>query len=298
MQGSKFEINNSMNSFSLETDEYGNIESWAIKNKPSNIKASFNKKKKRKDKDRENHITTGIPQIGTTYPVPLDREDLIDFEYRIDQWYCRSWVSVMAFLLAIFVDGFCFYQAIGYFFTDLAIRIVVIIGAVIAVDALPIFFVYNLKKLKVREKNMHIFLCILCFFVFMLVLVILAYVCIGYDDGNSMSLIVLFTIPIATSSFCFTAAYITYDPIKSELVKYCKLKLHRTENINQLKALIKEIEADADYEIKMAQIEDQRYNDAKTRIKELSNMYKAIVRIKLAEFFKVPADTSDLSKKF
>lgn len=298
MQGSKFEINNSINSFSLETDEYGNIESWAIKNLPSNINASFNKKKKRKDKDRENYITTGIPQIGTTYPVPLDREELIDFEYKIDQWYCRPWVSVVAFFIAIFVDGFCFDKAIGHLFSDLIIRIIAIIGAVIAVDALPIFFVYNLKKLKIREKTMHIILCILSLSVFVIVLIVLLYICIGYDDGNGMSLIVLFTIPIATSSFCFTATYITYDPIKSELVKYSKLKLHRTENINQLKALIKEIETATDYENKMTQIEEQRYNDANTRIKELSHMYKAIVRIKLAEFFKVPADTSDLSKKF
>lgn len=152
MQGSKFEINNSINSFSLETDEYGNIESWAIKNIPSNISASFRKKKKRKDKDRENFITTGIPQIGTTYPVPLDREDLIDFEYKIDQWYCRPWVSVIAFLIAVCVDSFCFFESFGHAFSDPIIKIVAIIGAVLAVDALPIFFAYNLKKLRLKKK--------------------------------------------------------------------------------------------------------------------------------------------------
>ncbi|MBQ7296475.1 MAG: hypothetical protein IJW86_09875 [Clostridia bacterium] len=298
MQGTEFEIKNSVNSFSLETDEFGNIESWSIKNMPSNISASFKKKKKRKDKDRENFLTTGIPQIGTTYPVPLDREDLIDFEYKVDQWYCRSWVSIVSFLIAVFVDGFCFFESIGHAFSDPVIKIVAIIGAVLAVDALPIFFAYNLRKTQIKEKSMHIILCILSLFVFIIVLGILAYTCIGYDEGGMLSLMVLFIIPIATSSFCFTAAYITYDPLKNELIKYSKLRMHRMENINQLKALIQEIEVDPDYETKMTEIENERYDSAKKRIKQLSDMYKAIVRIKLAEFLKIPADTSDLSQKF
>ena len=295
MQGTEFEIKNSINSFSLETDEFGNIESWSIKNMPSNISASFKKKKKRKDKDRENFLTTGIPQIGTTYPVPLDREDLIDFEYKDDQWY---WVSIAAFLIAVCVDGFCFFESIGHAFSDPVIKIVAIIGAVLAVDAIPIFFAYNLRKTQIKEKSMHIILCILSFLVFIIVLGILAYTCIGYDERNTLSLMVLFIIPIATSSFCFTAAYITYDPLKNELIKYSKLRMHRMENINQLKALIKEIETDPNYETKMTEIENERYDSAKKRIKQLSDMYKAIVRIKLAEFLKIPADTSDLSQKF
>lgn len=132
----------------------------------------------------------------------------------------------------------------------------------------------------------------------MMVLGVLAYLCFGYDEDNKLSLMVLFVIPIATSSLCFTATYVTYDPLKTELVKYSKLKMHRMENINQLKALIKEIETDTDYETKMIEIEKERYDGAKTRIKQLSEMYKAIVRIKLAEFLKSPADTSDLSKNF
>lgn len=296
MQGTKFEIKSKTNSFSLETDDYGNIESWSIKNVPSNISASFGKKAKRKNKARKNFITTGIPQMGTTYPMPLDREDIIDFEYSEDQWYCRPWVSIVAFLIAVIVDGFCLFQSIGYVFESTEIKIVSIIGAVLAIDALPIFFAYNLKKTKVKEKTMHGFLCALSMLIFLLVLGILVYVSIGYDKGSTISLIVLSVIPVATSSFCFTAAYVAYDPLKNELIKYNKLKMHRKENISQLNAMVAEINANTNYETDMQNIENERYNSAKERVKKLSEMYKSIVRIKLAEILKSPAETSDLTQ--
>ena len=91
MIGSRFQISNTKyGSFSLDTDELGNVESWNLNSNPHSLKIKYSKKIHRKNKERRKFITSGISQIGPTYPIPLDREELIDFEFKKEQWYCRG----------------------------------------------------------------------------------------------------------------------------------------------------------------------------------------------------------------
>lgn len=296
MRGSRFQISNTKyGSFSLDTDETGNIESWNLNSSPHSLKIKYSKKIHRKNKERKKFMTSGISQIGPTYPIPLDREELIDFEFKKDQWYCREYISIASLIIAVLVDSMCYYTLFARENMDIIQTIISIAGAVLAIDALPIYFAYNLKKLVKNKKCISVVLCLLCFFVFMLFFSVIFCELYAYNLIPADFIFIL--IPVATSSLCFIAGYVSYDPLQNKLKKYKKLRMHRIDNIYELKALINEIERNSDYEADFISIENEKYKNAIQKIDALSSMYKRIVRLRLAVYLKSPADTSDLTKK-
>lgn len=292
MQSSKFNTQIDDKDFSIELDELGDVNSFHVKTK--RLGAWFEKSKSIKTIDKLKYYTTGIPQLGTTYPIPPDREDLINRENRPYPWYCRPWWGILVSILAIIIDSFCFYMLFDYYLPDM-FTIVSAIGAAIAVDISPLFLAHNCRRHGPPIKTMLIIMQIASITLF--ILFIVAAFCIrkGYLDENLASAIMQTLIPVATSTLCFFINYLSFNPIAERLKTNKLIRLQLQENICELEALIAEIYATSDYELLLKENDDKLYLASKEKIEIARNNYRAYVRIKIAEKLQSPADTSDLS---
>ena len=71
----KLEMKINKNGLDAEIDEFGDLNSLDIEN--NKVKFSFRKGMNSKAIERTMYDKTGINQLGTTYPNPYDREELI-----------------------------------------------------------------------------------------------------------------------------------------------------------------------------------------------------------------------------
>lgn len=293
MPSSKFQAQyDDLGDVSIELDEFGSINSFNVKSKK--FKTIFEKAKSVKLVDRLKYYTTGIPQLGTTYPIPPDREDLINRENKPYPWYCRPWWGILVSILAMVIDSFCFYMLFDFYLPD-TFTIVSAIGAAVAVDISPIFLAHNCKRKGPKQSIIIILMQIISIALF-IVFIIMAYsIRMGCYSDDQASAIMQILIPIATSSICFFINYLSFNPVAERIKENKLIKLQLQENICEMQAAIIEMTAVENYAEVLKENDEQMYNAAKEKIEKLRDGYRALVRVKIAEALHSPADTSDLS---
>ncbi len=295
-----------------EIDDFGNINSFEFSN--SGIDVKYKKGGKRNELKKYNR--TGIHTLGTTYPNPCDREELLEREYKNSNWYTSNAAVIVITILAIIVDFCCYINlfelAVGYSGKVGIMEMLAALGAAAAIDLLPIFFAHNLHRnslMKRLEKNGHIFgfekqvLLIFTIFNAILFVAIVTLMTVTRllgltpDRAEFWINLIISLIPLATSMVCFILGYLSYNPAKKKLKELNTIKLFLQENINESRAMIEEVKAQPDpYETLKRQDESQ-YDAAYALIEELAEGYKSYVRQKIVPYFESPADTTDLTAR-
>ena len=295
-----------------EIDDFGNINSFEFSN--SGIDVNYKKGGKRNELKKYNR--TGIHTLGTTYPNPCDREELLEREYKNSNWYTSNTAVIFFTIAAIIVDFCCYINlfelAVGYSGSIGVMESLAAFGAAAAIDLLPIFFAHNLHRnslMKKLEKKGHIFgfekqvLIIFTIFNAVLFVAIVTLMTVTRllgltpDRAEFWINLIISLIPLATSMVCFILGYLSYNPAKKKLKELNKIKLFLQENINESRAMLEEVKAQPDpYEALKKQDESQ-YDAAYNLIEELAEGYKSYVRQKIVPYFDSPADTTDLTAR-
>ncbi len=310
----KLEMKINKNGLDAEIDEFGDLNSLDIEN--NKVKFSFRKGMNSKAIERTMYDKTGINQLGTTYPNPYDREELIKLSKKPTNMYKRGWITIIATLFVLIVDFCCYVFMLTEKQGSKDYKIFLIaIGTTIAVDFLPIFIAHNLHRTeRNRKKVLSVFNKICFVFIMIFLVTVFAYriqnATIGYstnivtrvnEDQTGLTIkqfiqtIFFCLIPIATSLFCFIINYLNYSPIEVKIRRKRRELLFKQEDVNELKALIKEIELKDDYKEFLTEKDTQMYNSANDLIESIGEYFKAYVRTEIAKELKSPADTTELS---
>lgn len=288
------------NKISAELDQNGEIKS--LEAKINGIRAWIRKKPSKKEIDRLKFDITGIPQLATDAPFPPDREELTEKEFSTKTLCFKPWFTGVVTVAAIIFDFFCYY---GMFQALVGTRdplqlghYLAAIAAAMAIDILPAFFAHIVHSIIKNKKIVYgVFLFISIIFISVFLLVCFAVRCEYFSKNYDIDdmIVVQVLIPIATTLVCFILNYLSYDPYHKELKILRKLKLSRTENINELNALISEIEADTNYMDRLKEMDEESYKSTKEYIESVSDYYRVLVRVALMLKQHSPADTSDIS---
>ena len=103
-------------------------------------------------------------------------------------------------------------------------------------------------------------------------------------------------IPIATTMLCFILSYISFDPFSKRIKTLKQVLLSHTENLNELNALVEEIESEREgYISRINGMERSLYSNARKQVDAIGNHYRAYVRTMMMLKQHSPAETSDLS---
>lgn len=299
-----------------EINDYGEIESFELSGNGSSFKYSKSGKRKKLNK----YNRTGVHTLGTTYPDPYDREELLKQEYKNSNWY-SSKVAVIFFTLSAIIIDFCCYVnlfelAAGNSGEIGFMEMLAAFGAAAAIDLLPIFFSHNLHRnslMKRLEKNGYgnvykfkfekqvltiftIFNAIL--FVSIVVLMSITRLFeLNPDEKQFWINLIISLIPLATSMVCFILGYLSYNPAKKKLKELNIIKLFLQENINESLAMIEEVKSQPDYYESLKKQDELLYNSAFEFIEKIGECYKSYARMKVIPYLNSPADTTDLSAK-
>lgn len=301
--GANFNLDFNNNKISGELDENGELTYFEAKIKA--FQAKFKKKLSKKEMDKLRFEITGIPQLATVSPNPLDREDIIEKEFSAKAITLKPWFTFIVTIAAIIFDFFCyllmFEEEVGTESDFNIISIFASIAAAAAIDILPAFFARIINTITNKQKLvLRIFLIIsiifVCFFLLVCLGVRCNYFTSNYSEfGLTDEAFVQFLIPIATTLICFIVNYLAYNPYEKHLKTLRKIKLYREENINELKAAIIEIDNEPDYLNRLINQDDCLYNAAQKRIEAIGKHYRTYVRNIIMISQSSPADTSDLS---
>ena len=303
--GSNLNVGIDENKVSAELDENGELTYFQVKSQRFNTK--YKKEEEKRIRDKKKFNITGIPQLGVDAPHPYDRGELIDKEFSTKPLLRRGWFSLLVTLGAVILDTICYLQIFEGFTTDtdvdvnVATTLLAAVAAAFSIDVLPAFFAQILHKI-VRDKKR----VLKNFFIISLVFVILFVIVLFLARSNFFStrfprllandlILVQALIPIATTLVCFIVNFLSYDPYFKELKILRKVTLAKEEDLNELHAVIQEIDRDADYADRLASLDQNLYNSTSARIDAIGEHYKAFVRISLIPQMHSPADTSDLS---
>lgn len=304
----KFNMQANQNEIDAEIDEFGDLTSLGLENEK--VKIGFRKGLSPKAVDRKKYNRTGIAQLGTTYPNSYDREELIKFTKKPTNFYKKTWVAMIATILVIVIDFCCYLFMLSKDGEDFKILLVAV-GVSLAIDFLPFFIAHNLHRCEIdRKKVLRFFnrFCIIFIFIFLCIVFIYRIVngtdmttnesSWGTDDSSLPYILqsVFFAlIPIATSLLCFIINYVSYNPIQKKINIKRREILFKREDVNELEALIVEIEAKGDYKKFLEDKDDQMYRAANDMIDSIGEYYKAYVRTEIVKQLQSPADTTDLS---
>lgn len=317
------------NKLDTEIDEFGDIKSIDVEN--DNVEVSYKRDFNPKAIERLKYDRTGISQLGTTYPQTYDREEFIKLSKKPLNWYCSDLALILITSFIVIVDFMCYLFMLNNQQTkngeDFNYSILLVaIGIAIAIDLLPIFIAHNLHRQAVDRKKVLKGFNILCIvLVFIFVLSIFIYRLLnGEGDETVKGTMELMTnseseeinsnpfinflrlvttpflyvlIPFATSLLCFILNYLSYNPIVKKIQKKKKELLVKQEDVNELKAVITEIESENDYYGFLKDKDDTMYNSAFDMIESISDYYKSYVRTELMIGLRSPADTTDLSNQ-
>lgn len=299
-----------------EIDDYGNIDSFEISNDSFNIQ--YKRGGRRQELSKYNR--TGVHTLGTTYPNPCDREELLEREYKNSNWYSSNAAVIIFTILAIIIDFCCYYN-----FFELALgdegevgimEIIAAFGAAAAIDLLPVFFSHNLHRnslMKRLEKNGHGHIykfkfekqVLLIFTIFNAILFATIVVLMTVtrllehkpDEKEFWIHLIISLIPLVTSMVCFILGYLSYNPAKKKLRELNKIKLFLQENINESRAMIEEIKAQPDSYETLKNQDESLYDAAYVLIEKIAEGYKSYVRQKIVPHLNSPADTTDLTAR-
>lgn len=299
-----FDFEFGKNKMSAELDENNELISLGAKNGCLNLK--FIKKPSRKEIDRTHFFySTGIPQLSTVAPNPLDREELIDKEHSTKPLLLKSWFVALVTLAAIALDFSCYLEMFESFLEAVedssGNTFLIALAAAVAIDVLPMFFAQILHYLSENQRKvLNIFFIISFIFVVGFIIVLFLVRCkffsTRWPDFIKEDHIVIYSlIPIATSLVCFIFNYLSYDPCEKKIKTLSKVKLFRQENINEITSVLKEIESDSDFTERMIKADEALYDSAVKRIDAAGEYCRAYVRTILMAKLHSPADTSDLA---
>lgn len=301
--GSNFEFDFNNNKILGELDENGDLTYFEAKIKA--FKARFKKKISKKEMDKLRFDTTGIPQLATVAPNPLDREDLIDKEFSCKSITLKPWFSLFITIAASVFDFSCYvmmFENMVSATSDISDALYFAAGAAaLAIDVLPAFFARLLHIITKNHKLvLKVFFIFSSLFICIFLVVCFAVRCEFFSTyyGHlkiTDDVVIQCLIPIATTLVCFIVNYLAYDPYEKKLKTLKKIKLFREENINELNATIIEIDSELDYMNRLLEQDKALYEGAQKRIESVGNHYRKYVRNVLMITQSSPADTSDLS---
>lgn len=301
-----------------EIDEYGNISSFEFDGDHVGVKYST---KNKRALERRHYYTTGVHTLGTTYPRPYGREELLSKEYKHRNWYTKNATTIFFTILAIVIDAVCYYNLLEMAkgnnpvgFMD----IIAAIGAAVAIDLLPIFFAHNLHrnslmknlehgtfgksfKFKMEKKVLQIFTV----FNAILFVAIVVLMCVTRLKDPKISPsrpefwinLIISLIPLATSMVCFILGYLSYNPIKRKLKELNEIRLFLQENINESNAMLEELKSQPNYYESLKRQDDLLYDSAYEMIEKIGNCYRSYTRLKIVPILNSPADTTDLTAR-
>lgn len=302
-----------------EIDEFGDIQSLEIESPVA--KFHFRRNLNLKAIERLGYDKTGISQLGTTYPNTYDREEFISLSKKPLNWYGYNLTAILATLFIVFVDFSCYLIMFASQNGDQDFDqklILVAIGIAIAIDFLPIFFAHNLHRQGLnRKKVLKTFniACIVLIIIFLVSIFSFRLLIIALQDTSNnpwsdaqstntafrianaaIESFIYMLVPCATSLLCFILNYLSYNPIAKKILKKKREILFKQEDINELKAVIKEMESKSDYFEILCQKDEIMYQSTSDMIDSISEHYKTYVRTEIMKNLHSPADTTGLSK--
>lgn len=312
----KFSGRAGSNSIDTEINEFGELTSLEAGH--GNTRIYYKRFADWRVVQKKFYKTTGIHALGTTYPCPYDREDMIKREFSPIHWYCKPAATVIITLLAIIIDCCCYYNLFkgdrnSYSSSSPFAMFLAVIGAAVAIDVLPIFLAHNLyriRKLQVLRKDKSninhdnfklgvLYIFSLLSLALFIVIIAVIFVFRTLDDDPDEQIfwlhILISSVPIATSCVCFIVGYLSYDPISKKLQEFKIQQLFLQENINEAQAMLAELAAQPDYYQILKAEDDVLYNAAIMRINSIGDFYKTYARTSIIPYLKSPADTTDLT---
>lgn len=292
------------NKVDAEIDEYGDLSSFAT----SGIgwEARVHKNKTEKEMERDEYQYTGIQQLGTSYPNPYTRDQLIKLKFGNSTIFQSSIVSIVVTIFAIIIDMICYIlliQGSVGIDTDLGVQdYLPALGAAIAIDFIPLFLAQNLHRLNVSKKTVlksfNIFSLVVIITILSIILMyrILQITQPEQSDIISVSWAVLMIIiPIATTMTCFIVSYISYNPLREELKRLKNQELYIQENIYEINAMLEEADSIPNYKENLIKQDDALYDSAYDLIGTIGEYYRSYIRTEIIPMLHSPADTTDLT---
>ena len=298
----------SNNQLDTEINEFGDLDSLDFKSRDIEIK--YRKGKSWREIERARYKTTGIAQLGTTYPTPYDRESLIKKEYLPNSWYGYPFATFAITLIAVIIDTFCYLSMFGYGRSYSRMEnfyiLISTLGAAIAIDILPMFLAHNLHRISNCSDNQKvkkwvlITFSIISFLLFVFVVGIVFKLRLYNVDKLSnefWKFVLMSMIPISTSLLCFISGYLSFSLYRKKLINLKSIKLFLEENICEMNAMIEEFNSQPNYYETLKQEEEALYNAANNFVDDVSDYYKTYARMYIIPYLQSPAATSDLTVK-
>lgn len=292
------------NKVDAEIDDYGEFST--IEASGSTWEAKVNKSKTDKEEEREKYYYTGIQQVGTSYPNPYMRDQLIKLRFANKTLIKHPAFAIAVTIIAIVVDVVCYgllieenipaneqMQLSDY---------LPAIGAAIAIDFLPMFLAQNLHRINIsRKKVIKIFGAFSLALIIVFLIIILVYRIFAlYFNTNSHIVkliwaIFMVMIPIATTTMCFIVNYISFNPLQADLKRLENQELFVQENVFEIQAMLEEAKAMPNYKEELILQDNALYESACDLIETIGEYYKSYIRTEIIPTLHSPADTTDLS---
>lgn len=304
--GTRFHLEAKSKKIAGELDENNDLTS--IEASTEKYRVGFMRKISKKELDKRNHHTTGIPQLATVAPNPLDREDLIDKEFSHKAISVKPWFSALVTIAAILFDLFCYLQIMESLLDVEQDRSASLyfaaIAAAAAIDIIPVYSARIMHVAKIKAKAVVLlFFAISTIFIGLFIAVFLGvrleYFSRTYglvDPGEDI-VVLQSLIPIATTLICFIVNYFSYDPFEKKIKTLRKVEAFREENIHELEALLVEIKSEPDYPTRLKEEDDTQFAKALDQIDAIADLEKTKMRSILMLNAVSPADISDLAVK-
>ncbi len=293
------------NKVDAEIDDYGDFSAFEAGG--ANWEAKVHKSKTEKEFERDEYQYTGIQQIGTSFPNPYTRDQLIKLKFANNTIFQDSIVAIIVTIIAVVIDVICYGLLIEENIpADESMNILdylPALGAAIAIDVLPMFFAQNLHRINVSKKKVIKIFGVLSIALIFIFLIIISAYRIGalyfVDDPRPIVdyiwAIFMVMIPIATTMMCFIVNYISFNPIKNELMRLKNQELFIQENIFEIDAMITEAEAIPNYKENLIIQDNALYESACDLIETIGEYYKSYIRTEIIPILHSPADTTELS---
>lgn len=292
------------NKVDAEIDDYGEFST--LEAGGSTWEAKVHKSKTEKELERDEYQYTGIQQLGTSYPNPYTRDQLIKLKFANDLSFKHPVVAFAVTIIAVIIDVVCYglliEENIPANETMQFIDYLPAIGAAIAIDFLPMFFAQNLHRISTdKKKVMKLFgIFSIALIIIFLIVISLYRICALYTSNDSLLVkliwaIFMILIPIATTMMCFIVNYISFNPLQKEIKRLKKQELFIQENIFEINAMIKEAESMPNYKEQLIAQDDVLYESAGNLIETIGEYYRSYIRTEIIPILQSPADTTDLS---
>ncbi len=286
-----------------ELDENGDIASFEAGG--NTFKTKYKRRLSKKEIDRFKYNITGIPQLAMVAPNPPDREDLVDKKFSAKMITQKAWFSILVTGAAIIFDLFCYIMMFeGMVTVEDSVSDAFYLAAVavaFVIDVIPAFFARILHTIVKNQRNvLKVFFALSFIFIAIFIFVCFAVRCKYYstnfgDKNITDEIVIQSLIPIATTLVCFIVNYLSYDPYEKKLKTLHKLKLFREENINELEAMLVEIDSETDYRNRLLKQNEKLFDETYKMIDKIAENKREFIREAMALALTSPADTSDLS---